>query len=210
MAPHTTLIVTVDAFHPASDAASAQERELFARASWGLMASPEPLICRETALELLARAGAVEGVVVAFLSHGDRGLAGIDLRTGSVNLRKSFTEEIHVPARRGRVTGPIAGAQLRLAAIMRAIESGRLPASRVVLVDRAMGFYAARRMAWNGVGRLTGELHLIDPGPWGLTDGDYYQICRALHIDPAIRPLPAPGQPADRSQLDDEGEGEPF
>ena len=138
-AAHTTLIVTADAFHPASDAISAQERELFNRATWGLMESPEPLVCRETALELAARAGAVEGIMVAYLGHGDRGLTGIDLRTGSVNVRNSFALEIQAPARRGRVTSPTVGVQQRLAAIMRAIRSGRLPAGRVVLVDRVRG-----------------------------------------------------------------------
>ncbi len=210
MTPHTSLIVTVDAFHPASDAASARERELFARATWGLMASPESLVCRETALELVARAGAVEGIVVAFLSHGDRGLGGMDFRTGSVNLRKSFGLEIHAPARRGKAVDPIAaGETQRIAAIMRAIESGRLPASRVVLVDRALGLDSGRRHARNGLRRLVGELHLIDPSPWGLTDGDYWQICAALQIDPALRPLPAPGQAVDHFHPDSEDE-EPF
>ncbi len=193
MPPHTSLIVTVDAFYPASDAASARERELFARASWGLMAPPESLVCRETALELVARAAAVEGFVVAFLSHGNRGLAGMDFRTGSVNLRKSFAMEIHAPARRGKAVDPVAAATTqRIAAIMRSLQSGRLPAGRVVLVDRGLGSDGGRRHARSGLRRLVGELHLVDPGPWGLTDGGYWQICASLQIDPALRRLPAP------------------
>ena len=159
-AAHTTLIVTADAFHPASDAVSAQERELFNRATWGLMESPAPLVCRETALELAARAGAVEGIMVAYLGHGDRGLTGIDLRTGSVNVRNSFALEIQAPARRGRVTSPTVGVQQRLAAIMRAIRSGRLPAGRVVLVDRVRGEdrpHAGRTLTRRGTPRVRGE-----------------------------------------------------
>ncbi len=57
MVPHTALIVTGDAFYPAGDSISAQERQLFNRASEGFMVAPEPLVCRETALELVARGG---------------------------------------------------------------------------------------------------------------------------------------------------------
>ncbi len=209
-APHTSLIVTVDLFHPASDAVSAQERALFAQASWGLMTSPEPLICRETALELVARAGAVEGIVVAYLSHGDRGLGALDLRAGRVDVRKAFAMEIHAAARWSKAVDPIAAALTqRIAAIMRAVKSGRLPAGRVVLVDRGLASASGRRHARNGLRRLTGKLHLFDPGPWGLTDGDYWQVCGALRIDPPLRGLPAPGQAADHFRPDGEND-EPF
>ncbi len=211
MMAHTALIVTVDLFHPASDAVSAQERALFAQASWGLMTSPEPLVCRETALDLVARAAAVDGVIAAYLSHGDRGLGGLDLRTGRVDVRNSFALEIHAAARRSRAVDPIAAALTqRIVAIMGAIKSGRLPADRLVLVDRALGSDAGRRMARNGLRRLVGELLIFDIGPWGLTDGDYWQICAALQIDPALRPLPAPGQAVDHFHPDGEDEGEPF
>lgn len=194
----TTLVFTEDLLHPAGDKASAAERELFYRAESGAMSAPDPRTSRELGLELIARAGAVAHILVVFVYHGQLGFQGVDWHSGDVSVRPS----IAVGYLAGRRSGHrISDFGHRLSTVCKAIDREEIPGERVVIVDRALAADPARFIARGAFKKQDTDLHLIDPGPWGLTEASHTQVCQALRIDVGVglvtpqAPRPCDDQP---------------
>ena len=159
------------------------------------MQVPSPLVCRDVALELIARAGAVDHVRVALICNNRLGGDAIDWCSCGVSVRGCVDREIFGGA---RGSYEIRNFKARMNALRANLSTGRLPGDRVVVVDRAVAEsnFRVHAKKWLA-GYVVGELVFVDPGPWGLTDAGAGQICAALGID-------APG-PQPRRDLGDSG-----
>ena len=175
-----------------TDQPSILERELFRRAATDVMTPPHRRVCREVALEIIARAAAVDGITVALVHHGTKGADAIDWVSDGISVRPCISDEIYAGARGPR---EVRNLKARIYAIRTHIATGKLTGDRLVLVDRAVAADNFRAWAGRWLSGYVGDLVLIDPSPWGLTDGSCGQICAVLGID-------APG-PQPRRVLDD-------
>ena len=194
MNPPTTLAFTRDMVDQDLSHTAVLERELFRRAASDVMQAPSPRVCREVALELIARAGAADHVALAFICHYTSGGDAIYWSTCGVSVRGCIDREIYAGVRGGY---EIRNFKARMNALRANLASGRLPSDRVVIVDRVFSIRGFRETAEKWLGQYAIELVFVDPGPWGLTDAGAGQICAALGID-------APG-PQPRRVLDDGG-----
>ena len=182
-----------------TDQPSILERELFRRAATDVMMPPHRRVCREVARELIARAAAVDYITVALVHHGTRGADAIDWVSDGVSVRPCISDEIYAGTRGPR---EVRNLKARIYAIRTHITTGRLAGDRLVLVDRAVAEDNLRLWAARWLFGYVGSLVLIDPSPWGLTDGGAKQVSAALEID---APGPQPRRVLDDDDADDEG-----
>ena len=198
--PSTAFAFTRDLIDQDLSQTAVLERELFRRAAGPVMQVPSSRVCREVALELIARAGAADHIGLALVCHHTSGGDTIDWSSCGVSVRKCIDREIYAGAR-----GPygVRNFRARAAALRAAIATGRLPGDRVVWVDRAFAARGFGALAHKWLDQYSMKLAFIDPGPWGLTDGSCQQICRALGID---APGPQPRRVQDDDDDDDDDE----
>ena len=194
MNPPTTFAFTRDMIEPDLNQTAVLERELFRRAAGDVMQVPSPLVCREVALELIARAGAADHVALVLICHHTSGGDAIYWSSCGVSVRRCIDREIFAGVRGGY---EIRNFKARMNALRANLASGRLPSDRVVVVDRAFAIRGFRETAEKWLDQYAPGLEFVDPGPWALTDAGAAQVCWALGID-------APG-PQPRRVLDDVG-----
>ena len=193
--PPTTFVFSPSILDESTDQPSVLERELLSRAATAVMMPPHRRVCREVALEIIARAAAVDGITVALVHHGTRGADAIDWVSDGISVRPCISDEIYAGTRGPR---EVRNLKARIYAIRTHIATGKITGGRLVLVDRAVADDACRVWAARWLSGYVGDLALIDPSPWGLTDGGAIQVSAALGID-------APG-PQPRRVLDDGGD----
>ena len=193
MNPPTTLAFTRDMVDQDLSHTAVLERELFRRAAGDVMQAPSPGVCREVALELIARAGAADHVALALICHHSSGGDAIYWSSCGVSVRMCVDREIFAGA---RGSYEIRNFKARMNVLRVNLAAGRLPSDRVVIVDRAFAIRGFRETAEKWLDQYAVELEFVDPSPWGLTDAGAAQVCRALGID-------APG-PQPRRVLDDD------
>ena len=193
--PTATLAFTRDMIDPATDRSSALERELFRRAATLVMQISDPRVCREVGLELIARSGAADHVSTVLVYHGILGVDSASWISAGVDIRQAIDREVYAGPRGRYEVRDFRG---RVNAIRARIATGWLHGDRLVLVDRSAAKDDLRAHARKWLAGYVGELVLVDPGPWGLTDGGAMQICAALGID-------APGPQPRRVLGGDEG-----
>ena len=194
--PPTTFAFTRDMIDQDLSQTAVLERELFRRAAGDVMQAPSPGVCREVALELIARAGAADHVALALICHHSSGGDAIYWSSCGVSVRRCVDREIFAGA---RGSYEIRNFKARMNVLRVNLAAGRLPSDRVVIVDRAFSIRGFGETAQKWLGGYVGELEFVDPSPWALTDAGAMQVCRALGID-------APG-PQPRRALDDEDDG---
>ena len=180
-----------------TDQPSVLERELFRRAATAVMMPPHRRVCREVALEMIARAAVVDYITVALVHHGTRGADAIDWVSDGISVRPCISDEVYAGTRGPR---EVRNLKARIYAIRTHIATGKRAGDRLVLVDRAVAADTLRLWAGRWLSGYVGDLVLIDPSPWGLTDGGAIQISAALDID---TPGPQPRRVLD--DADDEG-----
>ena len=201
------LILTADAFGPSPTSAASRERALFFTAQSGALAVPDSRHCREAALELVARTGSVRGSAVVYVADGWPGEARppVDLRSETgvdvgAAVAVFLTSKVSPRSKNGE-HGDFVRRMKVLNAFLSVEDDNPCSAlERIVLVDRGVrgqGKSLARRACledWPEV-----ALTLIDPGPWGLTEGSAAQVCRALGMD-----APAPSRRSVQGSADAE------